>query len=151
MSHSKEEMIHASAVLVGEHAVLIRGASGSGKSQLAFKLLKAAQSGLLRFARLIADDRVKVLVANGRLVLSAPEQIIRLLEVNGLGIREFTSERMAVLGLVVDLDAPDAGRMPEAGAQMIEILGIRISRIPVAQGKDAFPLVLAALTTKQKV
>ncbi len=52
------ETVHASAVLTGAHAVLIRGPSGSGKSHLALSLLEAAQSHLLPFARLVGDDRV---------------------------------------------------------------------------------------------
>ena len=49
--------VHASAVLAGAHAVLIRGPAGSGKSQLALALIQAAETGLLRFARLIGDAR----------------------------------------------------------------------------------------------
>ena len=44
--------VHASAVLAGAHAVLIRGPSGAGKSQLALALIWAGEAGLLRFARL---------------------------------------------------------------------------------------------------
>ena len=61
--------IHASAVLVGRRAVLIRGPSGSGKSRLALALLQAAQSGALPFARLVADDRALVEACNGRLLV----------------------------------------------------------------------------------
>jgi serine kinase of HPr protein (carbohydrate metabolism regulator) len=52
--------IHASAVLIGARAVLIRGPAGSGKSRLALMLLSAAKQGLLPFARLVADDRAHV-------------------------------------------------------------------------------------------
>ena len=61
--------IHASAVLVGARAVLIRGPSGSGKSRLALALLHAARQGLLPFARLVADDRAHVEAAHGRLLV----------------------------------------------------------------------------------
>ena len=50
--------VHASAVLVGARAVLIRGPSGAGKSRLALDLIEAARGGRLRFARLVGDDRV---------------------------------------------------------------------------------------------
>jgi HPr kinase/phosphorylase len=52
--------IHASVVLTGARAVLIRGPAGAGKSRLALNLIHAAASGSLRFARLVADDRVYV-------------------------------------------------------------------------------------------
>ena len=48
--------VHASAVLIGARAVLIRGPSGSGKSQLALGLIEAARGGALAFARLVADE-----------------------------------------------------------------------------------------------
>ena len=60
--------VHASAVLVGDRAVLIRGPSGSGKSALAYALIRAAEIG--GFARLVGDDRVHVEAANGRGKLS---------------------------------------------------------------------------------
>ena len=58
--------IHASAVLVGARAVLIRGPAGSGKSSLAFALIRAGETGALPFARLVGDDRVHVEAAHGR-------------------------------------------------------------------------------------
>ena len=39
--------IHASAVLVGDRAVLVRGPSGSGKSRLVFDLILVGLSRLL--------------------------------------------------------------------------------------------------------
>jgi len=61
--------VHASAVLTGARAVLIRGAAGTGKSRLAFALIAAAQIGLLRFARLVGDDRVHLEPCHGRLLV----------------------------------------------------------------------------------
>jgi HPr kinase/phosphorylase len=151
MSLSAGETIHSSALLTGERAILIRGNSGTGKSRLVFNLLNAAHCGLLPFARLISDDRVKLLAKHGRLVAFAPEPIRGLIEVNGFGIRQTDYELAAVVGFVIDLAAKDGARMPEAGALLVEILGIRIPRLPIAAGFDPFPLVLAALTTAQKV
>ena len=65
--------VHASAILTGARAVLIRGPSGSGKSLLAFKILQAADAGLLPFARLVADDRAHVQACNGRLLVRPAE------------------------------------------------------------------------------
>jgi serine kinase of HPr protein (carbohydrate metabolism regulator) len=139
------ETIHASAVLVGERAVIIRGPSGSGKSRLALALLAAAKSGLLPFARLVADDRIRISAAHGRLLVSAPETIEGMIEVHGLGIRTADCEPMALAGWIVDLAAKDAARMPELTGT--EILGITIPRLPVAAGQDPLPILLAALFT----
>ncbi|MGZ3349538.1 MAG: serine kinase, partial [Xanthobacteraceae bacterium] len=61
--------VHASAVLAGARAVLIRGPAGAGKSRLALALIDAAQAGLLPFARLVGDDRVHLEPHHGRLVV----------------------------------------------------------------------------------
>jgi len=139
--------IHASAVLVGARAVLIRGASGSGKSGLVLDLLQAAQSGLLSFARLVADDRAQVEASNGRLLVRPAKALAHLLEVRGLGISKVEAEPVAVVGLVVDLAAEDAERLPQARATQTTIEGIRLPRLAVASGQAPLPLVLALLQT----
>jgi serine kinase of HPr protein (carbohydrate metabolism regulator) len=139
--------VHASAVLVGARAVLIRGASGSGKSRLALELIEAARAGTLRFARLIGDDRVHVWPAHGRLLVRPAEALAGLIEVRGLGIRRLPHEAAAVVGLVVDLDAADAERLPPSAAQHAVIAGINLPRLAVAAGQEALPTVLAVLTS----
>ena len=137
--------IHACAILVGAGALLIRGPAGAGKSRLALELIQAGASGLLAFVRLIADDRVHVAAAHGRLIARAPVNLAGLLEIRGIGIRRVLYEPMAVVRLVVDL-ATAAERMPQAAATEAEIDGVRLPRLAVAPGADAFSLVLAALT-----
>lgn len=135
---------HATAILVGPRAVLIRGPSGSGKSKLAWSLIEAAARGDLLFARLIADDRVALSAVNGRLIASAPKAIEGMIELRGDGIRHVPFERYASVGLIVDLAAEDADRMPAAAALRTELLGVRLPRLPVAKGSDPLPLVLKA-------
>ena len=148
--------IHASAVLVGCRAVLIRGPSGSGKSRLALALLEAGRTGTgtgswaLPFARLVADDRALVEAHNGRLLVRPAPSLAGLLEVRGLGIRQVPCEPVAVVGFVVDLDAPDAARMPEPANRTCEIERITLPRLPVAAGHNALPLVLAYLQIADK-
>jgi len=137
--------IHASAVLAGARAVLIRGPAGSGKSRLALALLDAGDTGLLPFARLIADDRAHVEALNGRLLVHPPAQLAGLIEVRGLGIRRLPFEPRAVVGWVVDLAAPDADRLPQPEAETATIAGIVVTRLAVAPKADPLPLVLAAL------
>ena len=140
--------LHASAVLLGARAVLIRGPSGSGKSKLALALIEAAGAdGKLPFARLVADDRTQVDAVHGRVVARAPDALGGLIEVRGLGIRRLPYERAGVVDLVVDLAANDADRMPGPEQCKAEIAGIRVPRLPVAPMADALALVLAARRT----
>jgi serine kinase of HPr protein (carbohydrate metabolism regulator) len=138
--------VHASCVLVGRTAVLIRGPSGSGKSRLALALLEAGTNGTLPFARLVADDRVQLTVAHGRLLAAAPDTIRGKVEVRGDGIRGLMHEPLALVGLVVDLDASDSARMPETASRQVEISGVKLSRLPLASGENALPAILAAIS-----
>jgi HPr kinase/phosphorylase len=138
--------VHASAVLVGPRAVLIRGPSGAGKSRLAFDLILAGRSGQIAPCVLVGDDRVHLDTGGGQIVVRPAGELAGLIEIRGLGIRrcEFAGE--AILGLVVDLSAADAERLPPPEVLVTRINGIEIPRIPVGIGYAALPLVLAALT-----
>ena len=135
--------VHASAVLAGARAVLIRGPSGAGKSRLALALVDAAQAGLIRFARLVGDDRVHLEPCHDRLLVRPAASLAGLIEVRGAGIRRVDHEPVAVVGLVVDLADDDAERLPLPTDTVIS--GVRLSRLAVAAGADPLPPVLAAL------
>ena len=137
--------VHASAVLVGARAVLIRGPSGSGKSRLAFDLIEAGRARRLRFARLVADDRVFLENASGRLVVRVPDTLAGLIELRGVGILRRDYEASAVVGLVVDLAAADAVRLPEEDSAQVE--GIKIPRLAFPPGAAALPAVLALVAS----
>ena len=116
MMAAQDPTIHASAVLVGAKAALIRGPAGSGKSRLVWDLITAAAQGTLPFARLVADDRAHVESHSGRLLVRPAPALAGMIEVHGLGIRRIEFEPVAVVGLIVDLAAEDAGRHPEPKA-----------------------------------
>ncbi len=137
--------IHASAVLAGPKAVLIRGPSGSGKSLLAWNLINAASQGLLPFTRLVGDDRLQVIAQSSRLLVRPAGELSGLIEIHGLGIRRLPFEPLAVVGWVVDLAAADAARLPAAEAATTSIAGVKVTRLAVAAGMTAVPMVLAAL------
>ena len=99
---SDNSSVHASAVLVGERAVLIRGPSGAGKSRLAFDLILAGRTGALPPAILVGDDRVHLDTAGEQLWVRPVRQLAGLIEIRGLGIRHCPFADEAVLGLVVD-------------------------------------------------
>jgi serine kinase of HPr protein (carbohydrate metabolism regulator) len=145
MAAAEGSTVHASCVLTGPRAVLIRGPAGSGKSRLAHSLVEAGRTGRLPFARLVADDRVRLSPAHGRLLAKVPEPLRGQIEIRGLGIRRLEYESCACVGLVVDLAAADAGRLPEAATLETDILGVTLSRLPIASGEQALAVVVAAL------
>jgi serine kinase of HPr protein (carbohydrate metabolism regulator) len=137
--------IHASAVLIGPRAILIRGPAGSGKSHLVLQAIAAAQSGLFGFARLVADDRVELAAVHGRLVARPVAELAGLLEVRGLGIQRLAYEPMATVGCVCDLADPHAQRMPDAPDNTTMIEGVTLPRLSLPTGIDPLPIVAAAL------
>jgi len=99
--------VHGTSVSIGGEGILLRGPSGSGKSDLALRLIDAG-------ALLVADDQTELTRGDALLEMSAPAALAGLLEVRGLGIVRVPHVTCAPLRLVVDL-APDATieRMPE--------------------------------------
>lgn len=125
--------IHATAVLIGEAGVLIRGRSGAGKTTLALALVTRRRA-IGGFAALVADDRVEIAALNGRLVARAPAVLSGLVEMAGRGILAVDHEPAAVIRLVVDLEAA-AGlpRMPDLTAMTAQIEGIAVPRQAVPE------------------
>jgi HPr kinase/phosphorylase len=139
--------IHASAVLVNDRAVLIRGPSGSGKSRLVFDLILAGQARQIPEAMLVGDDRVHLEVRDGQLWVRPATELVGLLEIRGLGIRRLDCATAAIVGLVVDLEAADAARLPEPESRQTALEGVQLPRIPVGSGFSPLPLVVASLLT----
>jgi HPr kinase/phosphorylase len=139
--------VHASAVLVDDRAILIRGPSGCGKSRLAFDLILAGRAGQLPATTLIGDDRLRLDVADGQLRINAIPELAGMIEIRGLGIRKCPFVDAGIVGLIVDLAADDAERLPPVTALRTEVSGVELPRIPVAPGHMALPLVVAFLTT----
>ena len=145
--------VHATAIVIGEAGVLIRGASGSGKTSLAFALVDAARgSGL--YTAFIADDRVALTVMNGRLVARCPETIAGFAERRGHGIEKVEHVPATVIRLVADLvEAGTMPRLPEPAEEEIEIEGLKLPRqaIPARQTVVSLPLLRAALSEMNKI
>lgn len=101
------EQVHGSCVVVDGRGVLIRGASGTGKSDLAARLIVEAG------AVLVADDRVDLALADGVPVARPPAALAGLIEVRGVGIIRLDWQAAAPVALVADLVAPPVPRLPE--------------------------------------
>jgi serine kinase of HPr protein (carbohydrate metabolism regulator) len=144
---TQDASVHASAVLVGDRAALIRGPSGAGKSRLAFDLILAGRTGQLPQAVLVGDDRVHLDTVAGQLWVRPAQELAGLIEIRGLGIRRFDFVIKAIVGIVVDLAAEDAQRLPPPESLSIHLNGVLLPRIPVGGGFDPLPLIVAALTT----
>ena len=131
-------LVHGTCIDVAGAGVLLRGPSGSGKSDLALRLID-------RGARLVADDQVEVTAAGGDLVAVAPTALAGLLEVRGLGVLRIETAVSARLELVVDLVAPEAvNRMPEGQMAEIEGVALPLLRLAPFQASAAAKVRLAA-------
>src|SRR4030095_905258 len=95
----------------------------------------------------VADARCFVDAISARWLLRPAPELAGRIEIRGLGIRRIEFEPIAVVGLVIDLDAKDVGRLPEQKAASTEICGVRLLRLGVAAGMPALPLVLAVHRT----
>jgi serine kinase of HPr protein (carbohydrate metabolism regulator) len=128
------DQVHGSSVEIEGAGLLIRGAPGSGKSDLALRLIDAG-------AKLIADDRVDVRMTEGRILLSAPPATAGLLEVRGLGIVRLPAAADVALELIVDLRAPEEiERLPEI--HTCRFLGGEIAWIGIAPFQASAPAKL---------
>lgn len=117
-------LVHGSCVALGGRGVLLRGASGAGKSDLALRLIDTG-------ARLVADDQVALDRRGDAVVAHAPEAIAGLIEVRGLGILRLDHLPEAALALVVDLVEPPLERMPrERTAHLLDVALPNVSLDP---------------------
>lgn len=118
MSEASGALIYGTVVTIGDWGVLLRGKSGSGKSDLALRLIGAG--GLL-----VADDQIQLKLVDGLVWASAPAAIAGLLEVRGVGVMSMPVRGRAPIGLVVNLVArPDVPRLPDARTE--NILGLAL-------------------------
>ena len=116
------EMLHASTVSLDGRAVMITGPSGSGKSDLALRLL---DRGFI----LVSDDQTIVRRTGSRLIAAAPPTIRGKLEIRGVGIVDMAHVEDVPVALVVELTS-DIRRLPDDSRER-PILGVGVPLISV--------------------
>lgn len=99
-----DNIIHASAVSVDTHGVLIIGPSGCGKSSLALRLIALG-------GKLIADDQVVLNKSGEILYAAAPRHLAGLIEARGVGLIRIPFAT-APIHLVIDLEQAESERLP---------------------------------------
>lgn len=122
MNRLSSENLHASTVALNGRAVLICGPSGSGKSDLALRMLD-------RGFTLVSDDRTILRKQADRIIATAPETIKGKLEVRGVGIVDMEAVSNVPVALVVELTS-DIQRLPDDSRERL-ILGAAIPLIDV--------------------
>lgn len=126
-------IVHATTVAVDGVGLLIRGPSGSGKSELALQMIALG-------ARLVSDDRTTLSRPDdGPPIADAPETIRGMIEARGLRVIEIGAAGPTPLGAVLDLSELETRRMPEP--RFTPILGFSL---PLVYRVDtrAFPAAL---------
>jgi len=116
------ETVHASTVALEGRAVLITGLSGSGKSDLALRLLD-------RGFALVSDDRTIIRRDGPRLIASAPPNIAGKLEIRGIGIVDLSHVEDVPVSLLVELSG-DIQRMPDEDHRRA-ILGVDLPLVHI--------------------
>lgn len=141
--------VHATAIAFGNRGVLIRGAPGSGKSELALRMIDNLGFGRgtkpLR-AKLIADDQVLLAREGSEIVMRAPKTISGKMEIRGIGIIALPTKSKAKLVLVIDLKPQaEIERMPHQADCLTDILGLNIALYSIDPTASSAPSIIRSL------
>lgn len=115
-------LIHASCVAIDNAAILITGASGTGKSDLALRLIDEG-------AELISDDQTLLAQKENQLIASAPDSIKGLMEVRHVGLLRLPFQASATVRLYIELAllTTEIERLPEQ--EFITLFDVRVRKL----------------------
>jgi len=137
------DCIHATCVALGGRAALLRGPSGSGKSDLALRFLHLPSAPLGAPPQLVGDDRVVLHPADGCLLASPPEALAGLIEVRGVGIITLPFTTAAKVCLVVDLvERGQIERLPDR-SERVTIHRLELPLLRIWPFEASAPIKLA--------
>lgn len=130
------EQVHATCIDIDGKGVLLRGPSGSGKSDLALRLIDGG-------ARLVADDRTDLTLRDDSVIATAPDATAGKMEIRGLAIVTVDFLTETPLVLVADLVGPaDIERLPEPAT--MKLLGQSLALVHLAPFEASAPAKLRA-------
>jgi len=125
------ETVHGTSVALGGGGVLLRGPSGSGKSDLALRLIDGG-------AALVADDQTALSRKGEEILASAPPQIAGRMEVRGLGVIRLSAVSDIPVRIVVDIvPADEVERLPKPAETML--LGVALPVLRLAAFEASTP------------
>ncbi|WP_443027864.1 HPr kinase/phosphorylase [Sphingomonas sp. SRS2] len=124
--------LHATGVMIGGRVLLLVGAPGRGKSDLALRLID-------RGALLLSDDYTHLTARDGALYASPPATIAGQIEIRGVGIVDIAFAGEGPVALVLDLDNPPE-RLPDEPLAMAEYCGVAIPTLPIAALEASAPI-----------
>lgn len=142
------DRVHATAIAVDGRAILIRGPSGSGKSDLAFRCLALSPSALVPApVRLVADDQVLLRRDGLSIIASSPATLTGKIELRGVGILDVGAAGEASIALVADIVPSETiERYPDPWP-VTRLLGLDVPVLGICAYESSAPLkLLAALT-----
>lgn len=136
-------LVHGTCIAHRGRAVLLRGAPGAGKSDLALRCLHCSlpqEAGRHSFL-LVADDQLIISRSeDGRLIGRSPESLAGRIEIRGVGIVQ-VAHVAAELCLIIDLVSPDAvPRLPSLPPPAFDYLGIKIPLVLLSPFEPSAPL-----------
>ncbi|WP_340313309.1 HPr kinase/phosphorylase [Rhizorhabdus argentea] len=124
--------LHATSVLIRGRVLLLSGQSGSGKSDLALRLID-------RGALLISDDYTGLEARAGILYASAPPRIAGRIEVRGIGLVDIGCGGEGPVALMLDLDTVPA-RMTDETLPTERLCGIPVPVLAFAALEASAPI-----------
>lgn len=139
------DTVHATSVAINGDGVLIRGPAGSGKSDLALRLMDSG-------ADLVADDYTLVELIDGRVVISPPQNISGMMEVRGIGVMHIGTFGPAPLIMIVDLVAHELiARLPEHNNETIMGMDIPLIEVDPFEPSASAKVAIALKAIKEKI